>query len=60
MSNCETGYFQDMILYTSDTTETVHDLVTGQAGSIVKKLIEPHLSKGHILYCEKWYTSLYC
>lgn len=46
-----------LIVYTGTGTDTEIDKEFGYSGSVVKKLLEPHLDKGHNLYVEGWYTS---
>ena len=46
-----------LIVYTGTGTDTEIDKEFGYSGSVVKKLLEPHLDKGHNLYVEGLYTS---
>ncbi|CAF3763844.1 unnamed protein product, partial [Rotaria sordida] len=47
----------DFIPYTGSTTAIHHDKKLGAPGSLVMKLMENYLEKGHNLYVDNWYTS---
>lgn len=57
LCDVESGYILDFIVYTGTGTEIEVDKELGYSGSVVKKLLEPHLSKGHNLYVDSWYSS---
>ena len=59
MSDCETGFVQDLIIYAgSSTMVDTENLDIGKSGAIVETLMKPHLGKGHTLYVDNWYASL--
>ena len=53
----ESGFILHLIVYIGTGTDTEIDKELGYSGSAVKKLLEPHLDKGHSLYVEGWYAS---
>ena len=58
MSDCETGFVQDLIIYAgSSTMVDTENLDIGKSGAIVETLMKPHLGKGHTLYVNNWYAS---
>ena len=56
LCDCETGYILDIIVYIGKGTISQPDPL-GFSGSIVKKLLEDYLGKGHTLYTDNYYTS---
>ena len=57
LCDCETGIVLDIIVYTASDVVIPKDPVHGVSGAVVKKLLDKHLDKGHILYTDNWYTS---
>ena len=57
LCDCETGVILDHILYTGKNTDNIHKDQLGISGGVVKKMVEPYLRKGHIMYTDNWYTS---
>ncbi|XP_045548722.1 piggyBac transposable element-derived protein 4-like, partial [Salmo salar] len=57
MSNVKTGFVQDIIVYTGSTTDIQHYEGLGVSRSVVMAMLAPHLSKGHTLYVDNWYSS---
>ena len=58
MSNCETGFVQDLIIYAgSSTMVNSENPDIGKSGVIMETLMKPHLEKGHTLYVDNWYAS---
>ena len=53
----ESGFILHLIVHSGTGTDTEIDKELGYSGSVVKKLLEPHLDKGCSLYVEGWYTS---
>lgn len=52
-----TGYIVDIIAYCGKGTELEIDRELGITGSIATSLLKDFMHKGHILYCDNWYTS---
>jgi hypothetical protein len=58
LSDCETGFVQDLIIYAgSSTIVDSENPDIGKSGAIVEALMKPHLGKGHTLYVDNWYAS---
>lgn len=57
LCDVESGFILDFIIYTGKGTDIEIDKELGYSGSVVKKLLEPYLDKGHNLYVDSWYTS---
>ena len=57
LSDCKTGYIQDVVLYTDvGTTIGPEHKDCGKSGSIAVSLEESYLGKGHTLCVVNWYT----
>ncbi|XP_039297109.1 piggyBac transposable element-derived protein 4-like [Nilaparvata lugens] len=57
LCDCNTGFINDMVVYTGkQTTIDIIDSL-GISGSVVTTLLEPHLGLGHTVYVDNWYTS---
>ena len=56
--DCTTGFVLDFIIYVGEGTAIVHEKNLGASGSIVWALMNSYLDRGHILYVNKWYSSL--
>nr|XP_033335286.1 piggyBac transposable element-derived protein 4-like [Megalopta genalis] len=58
LSDCQTGFVQDLIVYAgSSTMLSSGNKDTGKSGAIVEALMKPYLGKGHTLYVDDWYSS---
>jgi hypothetical protein len=57
LCNCRTGFILDFIPYTGSTTPIYSDKRLGASGSLVMKLMEKYLQKGHNLYVDNWYST---
>jgi hypothetical protein len=58
LSDCETGFVQDLIIYAgSSTIVDSENPNIGKSGAIVEVLMKPHLGIGHTLYVDNWYAS---
>ena len=57
MCDMKTRFVQDIIVYTGSTTDIQHYEGLGVSGSVVMTMLAPHLSKGHTLYVDNWYSS---
>lgn len=61
LCDCETGYVQDMIVYTASDVDIPNTDTDphGFSGAVVKQLMQPYLGKNHILYTDNYYTAPY-
>ena len=57
LCDCETGIVLGMIVYTGTNIDYATNDPLGISGAIVKKMMEPYMDKGHILYTDNWYSS---
>ena len=57
LCDCETGIILGMIVYTGTNIDYATNDPLGISGAIVKKMMEPYMDKGHILYTDSWYSS---
>jgi hypothetical protein len=57
LSDCETGYIQDFIMYTGANTDLVPEREFGISGAVVQTLMQKYLKKGHNLWLDNWYSS---
>ena len=57
LCDVQTGYVQDIIVYTGKSTDISMITELGMSGSVVSTLMKPFIGKGHILYVDNWYTS---
>ncbi|EFN67636.1 PiggyBac transposable element-derived protein 4, partial [Camponotus floridanus] len=58
LSDCRTGYIQDIIVYAgSSTMINSENKAIGKSGAIVELLMKPYLGKGHTLFVDNWYSS---
>jgi hypothetical protein len=57
LSDCETGYIQDFIIYTGANTDLVPEREFGISGAVVQTLMQKYLKKGHNLWLDNWYSS---
>ena len=57
LCDCETGIILDMIVYTGSDIDIPTNYPLGVSGAIVKKMMDPYMGKGQILYTDNWYTS---
>ena len=53
----KTGIILDFLVYTGTDVDFDTSSELGISGGVAKKLIDPYLDKGHILYMDNWYTS---
>ena len=56
LCDCKTGTILDFIVYTG-TDIDIPKSEYGVSGSVVKKLLQQYMGRGHILYTDNWYTS---
>lgn len=57
LCDCETGFVLDFLVYIGKNTDVTLIENLGSSGSVVVKLLEPHLNKGHTFYSDNYYTS---
>ncbi|CAL4124240.1 unnamed protein product [Meganyctiphanes norvegica] len=57
LCDCETRIILDMIVYTGTNNDCKTNDPLGISGVIVKKITEPYMDKGHILYTDHWFSS---
>lgn len=57
LCDCRTGFVLDFIIYTGSETDIVCHRELGIAGSVVMRLMQPHLLKDHNLFVDSWFTS---
>lgn len=57
LCDCETGFVLDFLVYIGKNTDVPLIDNLGSSGSVVVKLLGPHLNKGHTFYSDNYYTS---
>ncbi|KAJ8934842.1 hypothetical protein NQ318_016178 [Aromia moschata] len=57
LCDCETGFVLDFLVYIGKNTDITLIDNLGSSGSVVVKLLEPYLNKGHTFYSDNYYTS---